>query len=243
MLDEMMTGLKDNCYWDEHRYNYYVRLRELLLNPPDGFKVHATRATVMNDTSPESLTYEKAECIFASNMLARLKPDSILDVGSYRTFLMGLTAHYKITSLDVRPTEEKSKLDNETLVISDAKDLKIESDSFDAVLSLCSLEHFGLGRYGDEFDLDADKKAMDEMKRVLKPGGHLIFTTTITQAHPVIYFNAHRIYNYKMLSDFCNGLTMVDEAFYRFIVNDMCKKEEIENRDGEFSVYCGCWQK
>ena len=42
--------------------------------------------------------------------------------------------------------------------------------------------------------------------RVLKPGGHLIFSTTITRARPAIGFNAHRIYSYEMLREFCAGL-------------------------------------
>lgn len=238
-----MTELKENPYWDEHKYQYYTHLRELLLNPPAGFKVFATPATAMKETGPESLSYGKCECIFTSNMINRFRPDTMLNIGSYRIFLIGLAASCKIVSIDIRPTLEKIKLDNETLIIGDAKKLEIESDSFDMVISLCSIEHFGLGRYGDEFDLDADKKAMNEMKRVLKPGGHLVFTTTITQVDPVIYFNAHKIYNYKMILDFCEGLTKVDEIYYRFDGNKICEINKIEKRVGEFSVYCGCWRK
>ncbi len=104
-----------------------------------------------------------------------------------------MLAGYKVTTLDVRPRD--SRLENETIVTSDAKKLDIPSDSFDMVVSLCTLEHFGLGRYGDEFDLDGDKKAFNEMIRVLKPGGRLVFSTTVTRSTPSLAFNAHRIYD------------------------------------------------
>ena len=54
------------------------------------------------------------------------------------------------------------------------KKLDLPDRSFHLVLSLCTLEHLGLGRYGDTLDFEADDKAFREMMRVLKPGGHLI---------------------------------------------------------------------
>lgn len=238
-----MVDLKNNPSWDEFRYQYYNHLRELILNPPAGFKVLANPNTIEKNENFQPMTYISCECIFASNMLARYRPDSILDIGSYRYFVIGLSASYKVTALDVRLRTEGMKPDNETLISCDAKKLDFESNSFDAIVSLCSLEHFGLGRYGDEFDLDGDKKAFLEMKRVLKPGGHLIFTTTITQAEPVIYFNAHRIYNYEMILNFCDGLTRIEEKYFNLLTKEVCTKEEITKLIGEFSVYCGCWRK
>lgn len=238
-----MTDLKNHPAWDEFRYQYYVRLREMCLNPPIGFRVLATPTTAKKNDQAESMTYGKCECTWAANMLAKYRPVSVLDIGSYRTFVIGLAAHYKLTALDVRLREEKIKLDNETLIMSDAKEINLASNSFDAIVSLSAIEHFGLGRYGDEFDLDCDKKAFLEMKRVLKPGGHLIFTTTVTQAEPSIYFNAHRIYSYEMIESFCRGLTLIDEKYYSHEKKNLCAKEDIEKTLGEFSVYCGCWRK
>jgi len=238
-----VTDLKNHPAWDEFRYQYYERLRELCLNPPAGFRVLATPATAKKSDQPQGMTYGKCECTWAANILAKHRPVSVLDVGSYRIFVIGLAAYYKITALDVRLKEEKIKLDNETTIFSDAKKMNLDSDSFDAVVSLCTLEHIGLGRYGDEFDLDGDKKAFSEMRRVLKPGGHLIFTTTITQAEPVIYFNIHKVYSYEMIESFCSGLTRIDEVYYSHKKMDICKRDEIEDRLGEFSVYCGCWRK
>ena len=46
---------------------------------------------------------EDVECSFAARHVRRQCPGSILDVGSYRHFIQGLSAVCDITSLDVRP--------------------------------------------------------------------------------------------------------------------------------------------
>lgn len=57
------------------------------------------------------------------------------------------------------------------------------------------VEHIGLGRYGDAIDYDGGLKAINELKRVVKPGGQFLFVVPIRK--PVIQFNAHRIYDYS----------------------------------------------
>ncbi len=181
------------------------------------------------------------ECAFAARHIRLFPPEKILDVGSYRHFILGLSAHFAITTLDVR--HRNPLLENEIVVTGDAKRLDLPDESFDLVLSMCALEHFGLGRYGDEFDLKADQKAFTEMIRVLKAGGRLIFTTTITGAPPAIAFNAHRIYNQTMIKKFCSGLQCVEEKFYSHRLKKFCREEEITTQPKGWDVYCGCWKK
>ncbi len=181
------------------------------------------------------------ECAFAAERLRDLRPESILDIGSYRHFILGLLAYYSVATLDVRP--RAAIVPNETAVTGDAKSIAFPDNSFAAVLSLCALEHFGLGRYGDEFDPRADAKAFAEMIRVVKPGGVLIFTTTITAIHPAIAFNAHKIYNYKMIKSFCSGLQCVEERFYSHRLKRFCAREEVTAQPRWWDVYCGCWRK
>ena len=58
----------------------------------------------------------------------------------------------------------------------DAKRLEnIKDNSVESLSSLCALEHFGLGRYGDEIDPEGCFKALREMQRILRPGGGIIF--------------------------------------------------------------------
>ncbi len=185
--------------------------------------------------------YIDAECAFAARHISARKPQTILDVGSYRHFILGLLAHYQVTTVDVR--KRRPVAGNEVVVTCDAKNLKLPGDSFDVVVSLSVLEHLGLGRYGDEFDPEADGKAFQEMIRVLGPGGHLIFSTSITRAQPTIGFNAHRIYSYEMIRAFCADLISVNEKFYSHKMRAFCSMEQVTSEVRLWDVYCGCWKK
>ena len=219
------------------KIEYNSILRGLMQNPPDGFQIMASPC---DDTGCHPEDFIDYECVFAAEMLKEFHPMKILDIGSYRNFIMGLAAHYDVTSVDIRP--RSVNVVGEDCLIGDAKKLPVESGRFDAVVSLCSLEHFGLGRYGDEFDLDADRKAFLEMIRVLRPGGRLIFSTTI--GPPCICFNAHRIYSQEMIADFCVGLKLITHRICRkgrrlgFL--DIGKQTR---KLGNWDVYLGCWQK
>jgi SAM-dependent methyltransferase len=68
------------------------------------------------------------------------------------------------------------------------------------------VEHIGLGRYGDPLDPDGDMKAISELKRVLAPGGTLLFVTPV--GRPRIMFNGHRIYSYEQIESAFAGLKL-----------------------------------
>lgn len=219
------------------KQQYYRQLDELRKNNR-GFSIFEEFRCEVG-SHPQS--YVDFECMFAARHLAKRNPTSILDIGSYRHFVIGLLASYKLTTVDIR--ERKLSSDNETVLTCDAKRLDIPSNSFDAIVSLCALEHFGLGRYGDEFDIDADRKAFNQMIRVLRPGGILVFTTTITRAAASIAFNAYRIYNYEMIRALCNGLNLYEEKFFSRQLRSYCSLEGVSNSSWVWDVYCGCWTK
>jgi SAM-dependent methyltransferase len=216
----------------------FERNWEALKKDPRGFEVFAEPLFEAGDHPQNFIDYQ---CGFAAAHISGRRPRKILDVGSYRHFILGLLAHFPVTTLDVRA--RKPMAGNETALTGDAKRLPLPDGSFDLVISLCALEHFGLGRYGDDFDLDADRKSFLEMVRVLRPGGVLIFTTTITRAAPSIAFNAHRIYGHGMLREWCAGLARVEERFYSHEKRGFCAPQEVTDRARWWDVYCGCWEK
>jgi len=222
---------------EDFKQQYNHQLDELKKNSR-GFKVVQQ---FRYDVGGHPRSYIDNECEFAAQNLAKRNPTTILDIGSYRHFVIGLLASYEVTTLDIRKRE--SLTDNETVLTSDAKQLDIPSNSFDAIVSLCALEHFGLGRYGDGFDLDADREAFNEMARVLKPSGIIVFTTTITRAAPCIAFNAHRIYDYEMIRGFCKRLELQEERFFSHRMGKFCSLEQVTKVLADWDVYCGCWMK
>jgi len=75
-----------------------------------------------------------------------------------------------------------------------------------------TIEHIGLGRYGDPVDPDSDITACHELARVLAVGGQLIFVTPIGK-EARIQFNAHRIYTYGQVLALFPTLTLKEFSF------------------------------
>jgi ubiquinone/menaquinone biosynthesis C-methylase UbiE len=111
------------------------------------------------------------------------------------------------------------------------------------VISLGGISSFGLGRYGDDFDLAADRAAVTEMARVLRPGGRLIVTTTITRGVPVLAFNSHRIYTLEMIHGLFEGLRELEVSCYSRQLQRVCSYDEICCHQGQFDQYAGLWEK
>lgn len=103
-----------------------------------------------------------------------------------------------------------------------------------------TIEHIGLGRYGDTVDPDGDIKAIRELQRVVKPGGSILFVIPIGK--PKIQFNAHRIYSYDMIMEFFQGFELAnfslipDNASDTGIINNATREQSNEQKYG-----CGCF--
>ena len=69
----------------------------------------------------------------------------------------------------------------------------IDDSYFDAVISFSSLEHDGLGRYGDPLDPYADFKTISQIERILKPGG-VLFLGVPMSTKDVTFDTAARVY-------------------------------------------------
>lgn len=71
------------------------------------------------------------------------------------------------------------------------------STKYDSIVSYSSIEHSGLGRYGDSLNPRGDIEAMDEIYKSLVPGG-LCFLG-IPVGKDALVWNAHRVYGVKRL--------------------------------------------
>lgn len=96
-----------------------------------------------------------------------------------------------VTLIDIR--ECPGELDGLDFIQDDATLLSsIPDESIESLSALCSLEHFGLGRYGDEIDPEACFKCFAAIQRKLKQGGTLYLSVPVGKER--VEFNAHRIF-------------------------------------------------
>lgn len=137
----------------------------------------------------ETWTYEQddpAIMLFTAALKAWQLPilpgQSVLEIGCNESdFLPRLhraDPTLKLTGMDWRPLQRPDGHGPEgfTFVQGCAWDANLfPAESFDWVLMLGALEHFGLGYYGDPREAYGDVKTMDAVAHWLKPNGHVYF--------------------------------------------------------------------
>lgn len=175
---------------------------------------------------------------WAARVLAETKPLRHVDISSILTFSTMVSAFIPTEFYDYRPA--KLNLDNLASNQGDLLALPFEDASIESLSCMHTIEHVGLGRYGDPIDPDGDLKAIDEMKRVLAKNGNLLFVVPV--GDPRIEFNAHRIYGYEQVMNAFEGLTLREFAL---IPDDFKTYGLIRDADpsmvGQQRYGCGCF--
>ncbi|MGI9461449.1 MAG: DUF268 domain-containing protein [Alphaproteobacteria bacterium] len=178
------------------------------------------------------------------------KPKRHLDVGSQiEGFVAHVASYRKISVMDIRP--QKKPIPNVDFIQRDMmqpvkKNSISEKEKFDSLSCLHTLEHFGLGRYGDRIDPMGDKKGMINLIALLKKNGYLYFSVPIGKQR--IMYNAHRIYAIAYLLDWFKDLKLrVIEFSYiddddNLYENQLLSEEKIANNYGVKNYGCAIFQ-
>jgi hypothetical protein len=143
---------------------------------------------------------------WAARVIKGIKPAKHIDISSTLHFCTMLSAYLPVEFYDYRPA--KLNLSHLTCGSADLTCLHFETGSIHSLSCMHTVEHIGLGRYGDPLDPDGDLKAISELIRVVAPGGNLLFVVPVGQPH--LFFNAHRIYSFEMIMDYFKGMELHD---------------------------------
>jgi len=162
-------------------------------------------------------------------------PNLHVDIGSRVDGFVAHVASFRhITVLDIRPLENKIK--NISFLQMDIMEpLKNELiESCDSISCLHALEHFGLGRYGDQINYNGYIVGLENIYKMLKFNGKLYLSVPIGLPQR-IEFHAHRIFSIKFLLDqfqenyFVENFSLVDDYGKLHENISLCQKDIDEN--------------
>ena len=90
------------------------------------------------------------------------------------------------------------------------KFLNNKIQQFDFGVTFSSLEHDGLGRYGDVINPIGDLQSMAKLLSVIKPGGLMFVAVPTGDGYDGLVWNAHRIYGKQRLPKLFAGWKLID---------------------------------
>ena len=141
----------------------------------------------------------------------------ILDVGCAGTNLpIELASRgHEVYGIDTMPYRNQQ---NFTFVQGSLEHIPFGNNFFDIVTAVSTIEHIGLGRYGGPISPDGDKKAVEEIRRILKPGGKVVVTIPCGK-DTICYSRARvplgRVYSSSSLVELLSGFKILEMSILR----------------------------
>lgn len=167
-----------------------------------GYKGELELMPCLHDRSEQSgaiATEYFAQDLFVAQSIFQANPLTHVDIGSR---IDGFVAHVatfrRVQVLDIRPnTAQIENIDFVCANLMSPPDALV--GSVDSLSCLHTLEHFGLGRYGDPLDPAGPTIGLRHMAALVAEGGTFYLSVPVGRAR--VAFNAHRIFDPRALMD------------------------------------------
>ena len=183
-------GIHENTFYED-AVREYTRL-----NTRDNFRIQEENAIpIIKDKYAPAGTIDNYfwQDLWAARLIYKSGIKKHFDIGSR---IDGFIAHLlamdiEVSLIDIR--KFPGEVEHLHTILDDATRLtQIEDRSIESMSALCSLEHFGLGRYGDPIDPESCFNCFAEIQKKIKSGGNLYISVPIGRER--LEFNAHRIF-------------------------------------------------
>jgi SAM-dependent methyltransferase len=176
---------------------------------------------------------------WAARCVKEISPKKHIDIGSRLFFSTIISAFILTDFYDYRPAD--IVLPGLGSYRGDLTNLPFKDNELDSVSCLHTIEHIGLGRYGDTINVNGDLNAMKELSRVVSSGGNLLVAVPMGKKMR-IQFNAHRIYSYDSIISYFPNFELKNFAY----IPDENKKDPIilnakPSDIGDEVMGCGCF--
>lgn len=153
-------------------FRFFIRV---ILKIPGNHLIGAVRNVFYNEVISERII-EYALIFRELGYLKINNTSKILDIGCfYSNFPIQLASMgYKVYGLDLMNYSLLHP--NFTFVKGDMVNVKFPDKSFDVVTAISTIEHIGMGIYGDQKNLLADHIAVEKIFKLIRKNGLFIFT-------------------------------------------------------------------
>jgi SAM-dependent methyltransferase len=140
----------------------------------------------------------------------------VLDVGCVSSrFPMHLASlGYEVCGIDVRPYSLTHR--NFHFVKNDLFQWNTE-ERFDVITAISTIEHFGIGRWGDRQQSDGDRVLVERLARLARPGAVLLASVPFGRSGVT---PLHRVYDAESLGRLFAGFPIRRQVFFRRVDQD-----------------------
>jgi hypothetical protein len=149
--------------------------------------------------------------LVVARFICENKPVRHVDIGSrFDGFVSHLASFRECEVLDIRPI--KMKIPGVVFKQADLMDsatlpIEMTQGYCDSLSCLHSIEHFGLGRYGDPINPDGYKEGIKNMAGLLKSGGVFYLSTPIGKER--VEFNANWVFDPRTIINYAEKVGLV----------------------------------
>ncbi len=163
---------------------------------------------VTKATHKQRLYYNETDA-YLYNMLKKypIKGKRVLIIGSETPWYEAIVLAYGGQPVTVEYRDIET--DDPRLEIYKAEDFFENPFQCDYIFSISSIEHDGLGRYGDPIKPNGDLYFMEKAKSYLKDGG--LFYLAVPIGSDCLCWNAHRIYGERRFPKLISGWKIIDK--------------------------------
>ena len=195
LADRLSKYLPSSILTDFPRFLHYFRQR-LLFKKLGG---SITKSHIILDDFKDFAGVARGhyfhQDLLVASFISKGKPTRHIDVGSrIDGFVAHVASFREIEVIDVRELE----ISGHSQIRFLQRDMMVSDPQFneitDSLSCLHTIEHFGLGRYGDPIDPDGYLRGFQNLVDMLKPGGVLYISFPISKENEV-HFNAHRVFH------------------------------------------------
>ena len=147
--------------------------------------------------------------LLVASYIFKNKPTKHIDIGSrIDGFVANVASFRKIEVFDLRINKLNFKNIKFRMLNLNKINKKLYNYT-DSISCLHTIEHFGLGRYGDKIDPDSYKKGFNNLIKMLKPNGLLYISFPISEKNAT-YFNLERRFNPKDILGWTKELVLLN---------------------------------